>query len=158
MTPIRMPCGGGSFLKKAVGPKPGREPLPVAPGHDCLHNNSFVVRSLGLGRASFQDRIQSDLRSPQFATSLGYQKAGSYGPGSFSEYPCDQRPVSRQTQSGQKAQTLRCIPCDHYMRLSLLPFHKRVIWSRRARAIWFRHGFPVSPRAPCPAVWPASRS
>jgi len=65
-------------------------------------------------------------RSPQFATSLGHQKAGSYGPRPVSQHTCNKRPVGRQAPPEQKTKPLWHALPDHYPRLSALPLHQWV--------------------------------
>ena len=130
--------------------------------HGCLHADRFVV---GLGRSQTDEcygiRHSVTLWSPQFATSLGHQKAGRHGSGSVSQYSCNQWPLSGQAQPKQEAQA----PChavpDHNLPVSGLPLHERVIWSSRERAIRFLHGCPSSQRPLGLAdwlVWPLTRS
>ena len=81
-------------------------------------------------------------RSPQFATSLGHQKAESHGSRLVSQHCCDKRPFGRQAHPAQKAETLSHSFSYHHMCGPAPPFHGRISRNRgrftrhRPRSSW----------------------
>ena len=122
--------------------------------HGCLHAGRFVVGfERNQNNECYRTQHSVTLWSPQFATSLGHQKAGRHGPGSVSQYSCNQWPLRQQAQPKQEAQTSCHAVPDHNLPVPDLPFHKRMMWSSRERAIRFLHGCPLSWWPPALAGW-----
>ena len=116
--------------------------------HGCLHAGRFVVGFEGnQNDECYRTQHSVTLWSSQFATSLGHQKAGRHGPGSVSQYSCNQWPLRGQAQPKQEAQTSCHAVPDHNQPVPDLPFRKRMMWSSREES-WKEVILPQNPGSP----------